>query len=172
MFCGPVPDGPDAETYFREQLIPYRKTLIEADVRIGLDICCLGALRDDLSPGAWLHGIDDETVWNALTSVPVHGNPIALLAVLDIALYRAGDDRFRRLADETVRMLLDDHLGLPPNCDIYRFLEVVTDFETDRLGLVEGADRHPGFWRRMCAWMQAGLIVRTAIACPIMLNFT
>ena len=164
-FCGPVPDCPDAETYFREQLIPYRKRLIEADVRVGLDIGCLGALRDDLSPGAWLDGIDDDTVWNALTSVHVQGNPIALLAVLDIALYRVGDDRFRRLADDTVGMLLDDHLGLPANCNIYRFLEVVTDFEMDQLGLVEGADRYPGFWRRMCAWMQAGLIVRTAIAC-------
>ena len=40
-FCGPVPDGPDAETYFREQLIKYRKGLIEADVRVGLDIGCL-----------------------------------------------------------------------------------------------------------------------------------
>ena len=56
-FCGPVPDGPDVETYFREQLIPYRKGLIEANLRDGLDIGCLGALRDDLSPGAWLDGI-------------------------------------------------------------------------------------------------------------------
>ena len=166
-FCGPVPNGPDADTYFREQLIPYRKGLIESNMRVGLDICCLGALRDDLSPGAWLHGIDDETVWNALTAVPVQGNPIALLAVLDVALYRTGDDRFRQLADDVMGMLLDDHLGLPESCDIYRFLEVLTDFEMDHLGLVEGAGRYPGFWRRMCAWMQAGLIVRAAVACDV-----
>ncbi len=162
-FCGPVPDRPDAETYFREQLIPYRKELIEADLRVGLDIGCLGALRDDLSPGAWLDGIDDETVWDALTSLPAQGNPIALLAVLDVALYRAGDDRFQRLADDTMGMLLDDHLGLPADFDVYRLFEVLADFEMDRLGLVEGADRYPGFWRRICAWMQAGLIVRMAL---------
>ena len=164
-FCGPVSDGADAETYFRDQLVPYRKGLLEADVRVGLDICCLGALRDDLSPGAWLSGIDDETVWNAATSMRVQGNPIALLALLDVALYRVGDDRFRRLADDTIGVLLDDHLGLPATCDAYRLFEILVDFETDRLGLVEGASRCPGFWRRMCAWMQAGLIVRTAVGC-------
>ena len=164
-FCGPIPDDLDAETYFLDQLIPYRKGLIEVDLRAGLDIACLGALRDDLSPGSWLVGIDDDTVWNALKSVPAKGNPIALLAVLDVALYRAGDDRFRRLAEHTIEMLLDDHLSLPKNCDVYQFLAVLADFEMDHLSLVEGANRHSGFWRRMCAWMQAGLIVRTAVGC-------
>ena len=164
-FCGPIPDGPDAESYFRKQLIPYRKELIGTDLRAGLDICCLGALRDDLNPGAWLEGIDDDTVWEALESTPVQGNPIALLAVLDVALFRVEDERFRQLADDTIGRLLDDHLGLPPTCDVYRFLELLTDFELDQLSAVEGAYRCPGFWRRMCAWMQAGLIARTATAC-------
>ena len=162
-FCGPVPNGADPETYFREQLIPYRKGLIHADAEVGLDIACLGSMRDDLCPGAWLDGVDDETVWNALTSIPMQGNPIALLAALDAALYRAGDERFRRFAEGTIDLLLDDHLGLPENCDVYRLLEVLTDFVMHRLGLVEDVGRCPGFWRRMCAWMQAGLIARTAI---------
>ena len=66
----------------------------------------------------------------------MQGNPIALLAVLDVALYRAGDDRFRRLADDTIGKLLDDHLGLSADFDVYRLFEVLTDFEMDRLGLV------------------------------------
>lgn len=164
-FCGPIPEGPDAESYFRNQLIPYRKGLIATNLRAGLDICCLGALRDDLSPGAWLEGFDDDTVWEVLESIPAQGNPIALLAVLDVALFRVGDDRFQQVADETVRKLLDEHLGVPTAYDAYRFLEILTNFEMDHLGSVEGAYRRPGFWRRMCAWMQAGLIVRTAIAC-------
>ena len=164
-FCGPIPDGPDAESYFRKQLIPYRKELIGTDLRAGLDICCLGALRDDLSPGAWLEGINNDTVWEALESTPVQGSPIGLLAVLDVALFRVEDERFRQVADETIAKLLDEHLGLPMACDVYRFLEILTDFEMDHLSSVEGAYRCPGFWRRMCAWMQVGLIVRSAIAC-------
>ena len=162
-FCGPVPNGPDPETYFREQLMPYRKGLIDADAEVGLDIACLGSMRDDLYPGACLDGVDDETVWNALASIPMQGNPIALLAALDTALYRAGDERFRRFAEGVIDMLLDDHLGLPEDIDVYRLFEILADFEMDRLGLVEGIGKCPGFWRRMCAWMQAGLIVRTAI---------
>lgn len=164
-FCGPVPNGPDPETYFREQLIPYRKGLIDADAEAGFDIACLGSMRDDLCPGTWLDGNDDETVWNALMSMPMQGNPIVLLAALDAALYRAGDERFRRFAEDCVGMLLDDHLGLSEDCDVYRLFEVLADFEMHRLGLTEGIGRCPGFWRRMCAWMQAGLIVRMAIGC-------
>ena len=166
-FSGPIPDDLDCETYLRERLIPYRKGLIAADLRAGLDIACLGALRDDLSPGAWVEEIEDDTIWNKLKSIHVRGNPIASLAVLDVALYRAGDERFRGLADHATKILLDDHLGLPSDCDIYRMFEVLIDLEMDRLSLVEGASRCPGFWRRMCAWMQTGLIVRTAVGSGI-----
>ena len=44
-FCGPVPSNEDPEYYFTEELIPYRRTLIESDLARGLEICCLGALR-------------------------------------------------------------------------------------------------------------------------------
>ncbi len=163
-FCGPVPEG-DLESYFSEQLVPYRKSLLETDVVIGLDFCCLGALRDDLSPGAWLEDVDDDTVLEALASVRAEGNPIALLGVLDVALYRVGNEQFRQISEQCVTILLDERLGFPEGYDGYRFFEMLVDFESNCIGLVEGVGKHSGFWRRMCAWMQAGLIARTALAC-------
>ena len=164
-FCGPVPDEDDPESYFSVQLMPYRRSLVETDLVIGLDFCCLGALRDDLSPGAWLEGIGDETLLKALASVRAEGNPIALLGVLDVALYRVGDKRFRRIAEQCVTILLDERLGFPEGYNGYRLFEVLVDFESSCIGLVEGTGNCAGFWRRMCAWMQAGLIARTAVAC-------
>ena len=166
-FSGPVPHDLDCDTYLRERLIPYRRELIACDLRAGLEIACLGALRDDLNPGAWVNEVEDDTIWDTLTSIHTRGNPIALLAILDIALYRAEDERFRGLADHTIKILLDDHLGLPPDCDIYKMFEILIDLEMDHLSLVDGASRCPGFWRRMCAWMQAGLVVRTALSSGI-----
>ena len=165
LFCGPVPRSEDPERYFADELIPYRRSLINADVAGGLDICCLGALRDDLSPGAWLEGLDDETVLGALASMPVRGNPIALLGVMDVALYRVASEPFREIAETTAKMLLDEWLGYPEGYDGYRLFEVLADFEMHGVGLVAGATSCPGFWRRMCAWMQAGLIIRTSAVC-------
>lgn len=77
-FCGPSPEGLDAEAWLRGRLVPYRQELLKKDIVQGLDICCLGALRDDLAPGVRVEGVADETVWEALQSVEVHGNPIAV----------------------------------------------------------------------------------------------
>ena len=163
-FCGPVPKGEDPERYFTDELIPYRRSLVDVDMVGGLDICCLGALRDDLSPGAWLEGVEDEIVLAALTSMQVLGNPIALLGAMDVALYRADREPFRDFAETAARTLLDERLGYPEGYDGYRLFEVLVDYEMHMMGLVPGAAGCPGFWRRMCAWMQAGLIVRTSMA--------
>lgn len=163
-FCGPIPRDEDPERYFTDDLIPYRRSLIKADVARGIDICCLGALRDDLSPGAWLEGIDDETIFYALGSVSPEGNPISLLGALDIALHRSDDKRFRDLAERTTRMLLDEQLGFD-DYDAFRLFEILSEAAMNHLTLTPGAGKCPGFWRRMCAWMQAGLIARTFVAC-------
>ena len=110
-FCGPSPEGLDAEAWLRSRLIPYRHELLKKDIAQGLDICCLGALRDDLAPGAWVEGMADEAVWEALQAVKVQGNPIALLGALDVALYRCRDERFLRFADDAVGVLLENFGG-------------------------------------------------------------
>ena len=53
QFSGPAPGAREPESYFYKVLVPYRKALLNRDVRVGIDICCLGALRDDLTPGCF-----------------------------------------------------------------------------------------------------------------------
>ena len=161
-FCGPRPDSLDAEAWLRERLIPYRRELLKRDLAGGLSICCSGALRDDLSPGVWLIGFDDDAVWDALQMVEAHGNPIALLGALDVALYRVRGERFREFAANVVATLLDDSMGVD-GCDIYRLFEILCEFEMNSLAAIEGAASCPGHWRRMCAWMQAGLVAQVLV---------
>ena len=161
-FCGPRPDGLDPEAWLRDRLIPYRRELLGRDLAGGLNICCSGALRDDLSPGAWLAGFDDDAVWDALQMVEAHGNPIALLGALDVALYRVRQERFREFAADAIATLLDDSMGVD-GCDVYKLFEVLCEFEINSLNKIEGGAGCPGHWRRMCAWMQAGLVAQMLI---------
>ena len=160
-FAGPAPGAREPESYFHEVLIPYRKALLDQDVRVGIDICCLGALRDDLTPGLWVAAINDDAVWDAISSCGTESNPFSLLGALDIALYRQGDHRFRDFSAEAVTMLLDEQLGPQDGPDIYRLLQILSDFVLNQINLLEGGSSHPGYWKRMCAWMQAGLIARS-----------
>ena len=121
-FCGPVPGTQEPESYFAEVLVPHRKALLNRNLETGLDICCLGALRDDLTPGQWVTSIDDDAIWNALSSTHAESNPFSLLGALDIALYRQGDRRFREFSAEAVAKLLDERLGQQNGTDVYRLL--------------------------------------------------
>ncbi len=160
QYAGPAPGLREPEPYFHKVLVPYRKALLNRDVRVGLDICCLGALRDDLTPGLWCTTINDDLVWDIVSSCDVESNPFSLLGALDIALYRQGDHRFRDFSAEAVATLLDEQLGQQDGPDLYRLLHVLADFVLNRINLLENGSNYPGYWKRMCAWMQAGLIAR------------
>ena len=159
-FGGPVPDEQDAESYVREVLIPYRKKLLKRDLRVGLDICCLGALRDDLLPGQWVEDIDNDSLWEALSSCDVESNPFSLLGALDIALRRQDDKRFREFSIEAVSKLTQEKFGQPEGTDIYALLNIFADLVANRINLLEGGANQPGYWKWLHSLMQSGLITR------------
>ena len=163
-FAGPGPVMEDPDVYFRDVLVPHRKVLLERNLRAGLDICCLGALRDDLTPGQWLASFGDDAVWEALSSVDAEENPFSLLAALDIAMYRQGDSRFQGFAGEAVERLSEDGFRSRDGTDVYRLLQVVADFVFNRINLLDSGSIRPGYWKRMGALMHASVIVRDVIA--------
>ena len=166
-FCGPDPSESEPDAYFREVLIPYRKDLLARNLAGGLDICCLGALSDDLTPGEWVCDIDNDAVWSALSSCHVQSNPFSLLGALDISLYRLDDERFRELAEKAVPQLTDEDFGQQDGDDIYGLLQVIYALVLNRINLLKNGAKHPGYWKRMSAWMQAGLIVRAMTEPPV-----
>ena len=165
-FVGPRPEARDPDPYIRDVLIPYRRALLDRDLSRGLDICCLGALRDDLCPGQWTVNLDDDAVWEALSTCGADGAPISLLGALDVALYRQSDERFREYAAQAVIKLCDDGFGQQQGIDFYRLLWIFTRFAFNRINLIENGSKQPGFWKRMCAWMQAQFIARALSRAP------
>ena len=165
-FVGPRSEERDPDRYIRDALIPYRRALLDRDLSRGLDICCLGALRDDLCPGQWTVHLDDDAVWEALSTSDSDRAPISLLGALDVALYRQSDERFREYAAQAVIKLCDDGFGQQQDIDFYRLLWIFTRFAVNRINLIENGSRQPGFWKRMCAWMQAQFVARALSRAP------
>ena len=165
-FIGPAPETRDPDQYVHDVLIPYRRALLDQDLNRGLDICCLGALRDDLCPGQWTVQFDDDAVWEALSTCDANGSPFTLLGALDVALFRQGDERFREFAERAVVKLCDDEFGLPEGVDIYRLFWTFTQFACNCISLVENVSKQPGFWKRMCAWIQAQFVARAMLRAP------
>ena len=161
-FAGPDPGATPPEQYLRETLAPYRQKLLARDLPRGLEVGCLGALRDDLCPGQWLSNVSNDEVWTALTATPLQEtrNPFALLGILDVALYRLDDKCFRALAGRTAAKLADGDQKHEEGPDIYRLLEVLASLVRNRINLLEGGATRPGYWKRMCALMHAGWMCR------------
>ena len=139
---------------------------MEKDLSAGLEICCLGALRDDLCPGQWIIHIHDDVVWDALCALTPERTPNCLLASLDIALHRQGDKRFRDFAEHAILKLTQDEFRVEENGDIYHLLWILAEFALNCVNLIESVATQPGFWRRMCAWMQAEFVVRGLLTDP------
>ena len=130
MLVGPKPETRDTESYIRDVLIPWRTTLLDRDLKRGLDICCLGALRDDLCPGQWLRNFDDDVVWEALSTGDSDATPISLLGALDVALYRQHDERFLMYAERAVTKLCDDGFAQQEDINIYGFCGLSCGFHS------------------------------------------
>ena len=157
--CGPSPSSREPESYLQEILIPYRLKLLKRDLGAGLEVCLLGALRDDLCPGKWLTEADDDAIWEELTKHRGSNNPFVLIAGIDVAACRQTDSRFRQFSRDATASLSRAISGDGGGRGFLSLYVSLSDFVLNRINLLEGCAVRPGYWKRMCAWMQAGRIV-------------
>ncbi len=160
-FCGPVPQGADPEEYLKAVLPSFRQQQLTRDLTSGLESSLLGALRDDLMPGAWTRNISDDAIWDALQVIDHPTNPFVALGKLDIAMTRQHDRRYEALAADMVGQLCQDTLLRPDELDGYELLPLFAQLNLNQLNQTEGGALHPPFWKRLCAWMHAGLVVHS-----------
>jgi hypothetical protein len=169
-FCGPLITSTDHEEYFRSVLPQYRRELIHRDLAHGLDISLQGSLRDDLMPGVWTAHVNDNELWDALSACDPWATPFALLGALDIAVARQHDERYRTFAEEAVQKLAQERFPRPDGLDVYELLPLLADLVLNRTNSREGGVARPPCWKRMCAWMQAGFLVRQMEGISLDLN--
>ena len=160
-FAGPLSGTDDPDDYINNVLVPYRKKLLQRDVQRGLDICLLGAFRENLMPGAWVDDVDNDVLLKAISSCNIESNPYSLLGALDIALYRQDDHRFNEVAENIVEKLAHNTFGQTGGANVLTALfALLVDLILNRINLLADGALQPGYWKRMCSWMQAGFITR------------
>jgi hypothetical protein len=159
-FCGPLPGDIEHEEYFRTVLPRYRTNLIRRDLVRGLAICLQGALRDDLMPGAWTEHLNDDELWEALAACNPGRDPFALLGALDIALGRQHSEHYQHFAEDAVKKLVQEAFPRPDGLDVYELMPLCAELVLNRINTLKGGALRPPCWKRMCAWMQAGFLVR------------
>lgn len=159
--CGAPLPTMDQETWLKEVFEPHRRRLIGRDLVRGLDLCLAMYLRDDLTlRPCTAHLLHDE-LWAALQRLQPLDDPFSLLGALDLAAARADEDeRFAALAGSTVERLCGKQLQRSDGLDIYAFLPALVDFVLAELRVLPHIAAQPAYWRRLCAWTQAGLLVR------------
>ena len=166
-FCGPDPASTSPSDYLSNVLPDHRKELLDRELVRGLDICLLGSLHDGLAPGAWTTAIGDDELWNAIFSCGAQRDPVSLLGALDIALYRQHDDRYRAYAEDAVKKLTAEQFLRPDGVDTYELVPLLARLVLDRISVLEGGATRQPYWKRICAWMQAGLLGRTTLGVKV-----
>ncbi len=156
---GPFARDMHSDDFVQKAIIPYRKRLLNLDLRSGLEIACLGFLSDSLAPGEWVKDFSDDDVWDALSGFNHATSPFVLLAALDVALYRQKDERYQGLATMAMNVLCDRSFGRSDTFDTYDALHVVIELVENRFNTLDSGAIKPGDWKRMAAWMQAALFV-------------
>ena len=170
LYCGPDPRLLPPEEYLSAVLPAYRQRLLQRNLLKGLEICLLGALRDDLMPAAWTSHVSDDEMWQTLQSINTRANPFAALGVLDIAITRQHDSRYKSLASEIMVELGKDKLVRPDGVDCYEVLHLFAQLTLDRINVLEGGALRQPFWKRLCAWMHSGLLAQSTLNISIKLD--
>jgi hypothetical protein len=159
--CGPAPGAMDQETWLREVFAPHRRRLIERDPVQGLDLCLAMGLRDDVTPRSLVAHLSHDELWSALERLRPIDDPFSLLSVADLAASLGGEEEnFAALAAETVERLCGEKLLRADGVDVYSFLPALVDLILAELRLLPSIAVCPAYWRRICAWTQAALLVR------------
>ena len=160
--CGSPVDHMDQETWLKEIFEPHRKRLIERDLVRGLDLCLAMGLRDDLTPRSLIESVSNDAFWVALQQFPPVDDPVSLLGIADIASSRAQtNSRFVAVAEQAVRRLCEPQLRRSDGLDTYALLLTLVSFISGELRAVPGIASQPAYWRQICSWTQAALLVRS-----------
>jgi len=160
LLCGPRPSSVSAETYFSSILPQHRQALLRRQLVPGLEICLLGALRDDLCPGQWLTGISDDELWDGLNRLTFATDPYSLIGALDVAMTRVHDDRFRGAVEPILDRLAQPTLQDDQGHDAYELLPLFARLTAHQLNFLPSGFLCPPYWKRMCAWMHGTMLLR------------
>ncbi|WP_175772430.1 hypothetical protein [Paraburkholderia phenazinium] len=155
---GPVEQSRDFPDYVSGMLLPYRARLIEDDLTEGLRIACLGFFDPALAPSPLVKHIENEELWDALQRLTDSRDPFSLVGLAEVALARAEDSRFETLAAQCIEQLCADEMTESP---AFVAAALFAKLALSEIQTLDNAAMMRPYWKRMAAWMQAGVILQS-----------
>jgi len=158
--CGRAPDGMEQERWLKEIFEPHRRRLIQRDLVRGLQLCLAMGIRDDQTPRLLIAHVSHDDLWAALEQLKLIDDPLSLVGIVDLATSRSGNERFATLAAQTVERLCGAQIYRADGLEVYAFFPALVDLVHAELRIMASTAACPAYWRRICAWTQAALLVR------------
>lgn len=160
--CGPLPEeDTQPDSYFSGPLRRHREAMLRENLVGGIDLCCLGFLREDLHLSERLNDIEPRLLMEIINGFRPFADPYTALACFDIAIRRSNDDaEFLELAGECIERLCEKEFLSTSQNDVYELLPHVVSMLENRLSIMPIICVQPPYWRKLAAWMHAGVIIR------------
>ncbi|VWC31670.1 hypothetical protein BLA23254_06386 [Burkholderia lata] len=154
---GPVEMSSEVESYFSDVLLPYRRKLLERDLRHGLRVSLYGFLHPTLAPSRLVEHVGDEELWMVLKDMGKLNDPYSILGLTELALRRSADERFMKMAGDCIVSLCVESEAYD---QMYIAAAQFAKVALSELQTIEGAAAFRPYWKRMAAWMQAGVVLQ------------
>lgn len=159
FLIGPHPLDLEVDQWITQQLLPYHRMLIDDDLVSGLAFALPASLRSDITvSNIAAHRLDDD-IWNALQEIGQIDTPFALLGILQIALARSSDERFKTLASSTIERLCASELIGRDGIDTYKLMAPLLTLCIRWISIQEGFLRIPPYWRRIAAFVHCHFLL-------------
>lgn len=154
---GRIPTSETAPEYLEAVFYPHVRQVFQREARWGWMIAVAGYTGPSVDLNRPLSGVDDATLLEVLAE-PDFGSPLENVALLSVALNRAGlDARFLELAKGAVARLVKNigaESEVSASTTVFRALAMLT---LRALSENEETWRAPAYWRRMAALAHAHL---------------
>ncbi|MGT2509736.1 hypothetical protein [Cupriavidus basilensis] len=146
----------DVQSYIAGVLVPYRRSLVDGKRSAGLRVALFGFVHSSLAPSQFVDELSDDDVWGLVTELGKLNDPYSLLGLAEIGLSRFADERFRNMVGECIsRLCADDDASNQMYVAAAHFARLVLS----ELQFVERSAGIQPYWKRMAAWMQAGVVL-------------
>ena len=148
---GPLSSDFEVEQWITQQLLPYHRLLLDNDLVSGLAFALPAFLRNDITVNNITAHHSDDDMWDALQEIGQIDTPFALLGVLQIALPRSSDERFKTLAAAVIERLCAPELIGRDGIDTYKLMAPLLALCIRWISVQEDFLRIPPYWRRVAS---------------------
>jgi hypothetical protein len=156
---GPPPFALEVDQWISQQLLPYHRLLLDNDLVSGLAFALPTSLHGDITVNHITVHRSNDDMWNAIQEIGQIDTPFALLGVLQIALPRSSDERFKTLAAAVIERLCAPELIGRDGIDTYKLMAPLLALCIRWINIQEGFLRIPPYWRRVAAFLHCHFLL-------------